>query len=34
VDAAGAERTYHPQSDLPVFIDELPRVHAAQGMAV
>ena len=28
VDASGAERTYHPQSALPVFYDELPRVPA------
>ncbi len=35
VDAAGAERTYHPQSDLPVFHDELPRVRAAgRGLVV
>ena len=29
VDAAGAERTFHPQSELPVFYDEMPRVLAA-----
>ena len=27
VDAGGAERTYHPQSELPVYVDELPRVR-------
>ena len=31
VDAAGAQREYFPQSDLPVFYDELPRVPAGGG---
>jgi 20S proteasome subunit beta 1 len=28
IDAAGDVRSYHPQSELPVFHDELPRVAA------
>ncbi len=38
VDAAGAERTFHPQTELPVYGEELPRVQAAptqqQGVVV
>lgn len=29
VDRSGASRAYHPQSDLPVFWAELPRVQKA-----
>jgi 20S proteasome subunit beta 1 len=28
VDKDGATRTYHPQTELPVFYDELPRLHS------
>lgn len=34
VSQSGATRTYHPQCQLPVFHDEMPRVARAQGAIV